>query len=318
MNFPFHKTTRNAPEPVAPGEFTSHTYESGSENRGYKLYVPTLRSARPRPLLMMLHGCKQNPDDFAAGTRMNELADVHGFLVAYPAQTSRANNASCWSWFKPLEQTRKGAEPSQLAGIVCAIAETHDVDMESVFVAGLSSGAAMAVILGETYPDIFAAVGAHSGLPRGAAHNVLSAFFAMQLGDPFGTMLRLGSAQTRAGSAACHGVPTIVFHGDSDRTVAVSNGEAIVQQALHSFPGGKHALLQQAVLPTVSTIGHDSTTTRYVDGAGRSRVENWAVHGGTHAWSGGSLEGSYTDPEGPDASAEMVRFFLGQHTRRVH
>jgi len=217
-----------------------------------------------------------------------------------------------------LEQERNGAEPSQLAGIVCAIAETHHVDMSSVFVAGLSAGAAMAVILGEAYPDIFAAVGAHSGLPRGAAHKVFSAFTAMRRGNPHGTRLRGGSAQKRAGGAACVGVPTIVFHGDSDRTVAVSNGEAIVQQALHSFPEGRHALLQQAVLPTESTIGHDATTTRYVDGAGRSRVENWAVHGGTHAWSGGSLEGSYTDPEGPDASAEMVRFFLGQRARRVH
>jgi poly(hydroxyalkanoate) depolymerase family esterase len=316
MNLPSHKTTRDVSEPVTLGEFTSHVHETGPGNRAYKLYVPALRSARPRPLLMMLHGCKQTPDDFAAGTRMNELADAHGFLVAYPAQTSGANNASCWSWFKPLEQTREGAEPSQLAGIVGAIAESHDVDMKSVFVAGLSSGAAMAVILGKTYPEIFTAVGAHSGLPLGAANNILSAFFAMQLGDPFGTTLRVDSAQARAGSAACLGVPTIVFHGDSDRTVAMSNGEAIFQQALQRFPEGKHALLQQAVLPSVSTIGHDSTTTRYVDEAGRSRVENWAVHGGTHAWSGGSSEGSYTDPEGPDASAEMVRFFLGQRARR--
>lgn len=316
MNLPSRKMTRNAPERVASGEFTSHAYESGSESRAYKLYVPARRSARPRTLLMMLHGCKQTPDDFAAGTRMNELANVHGFLVAYPAQTSVTNNASCWSWFKPLEQTREGAEPSQLAGVIGAIAETHDIDMNSVFVAGLSSGAAMAVILGKTYPDIFSAVGAHSGLPLGAANNVLSAFFAMQLGDPFGTTLRLGSPPTSADSADCHGVPTIVFHGDCDRTVAVSNGEAIVQQALHSFPEGSDALVQNAALRLVSTIGHDSTTTRYVDPAGRTRVENWAVHGGTHAWSGGSSEGSYTDPEGPDASTEMVRFFLGQRGRR--
>jgi poly(hydroxyalkanoate) depolymerase family esterase len=304
------KRMRNKPESVAPGEFTAHTYGCGAAIRAYKLYVPALHSARPRPLLMMLHGCKQNPDDFAAGTRMNELADLHGFLVAYPAQTSRTNIASCWSWFMPLEQEREGVEPSQLAGIVGAIAETHDIDMGSVFVAGLSAGAAMAVILGETYPEIFAAVGAHSGLPWGAAHNILSAFFAMQGSNPHGTKLRVGSAQARASSATWHGVPTIVFHGDGDRTVAVSNGEAIVQQALHSFPCGKHALQQQAVLPTISTIGHDSTTTRYVDGSGCSRVESWAVHGGTHAWSGGSSEGSYTDPEGPDASVEMVRFFL--------
>ncbi len=311
------KTTRNAPEPVASGEFTAHVYASGTANRGYKLYVPAPRSARPRPLLMMLHGCQQDPDDFAAGTRMNELADVHGFLVAYPAQTSRANSASCWSWFKPLEQEREGAEPSQLAGIVCAIAETHNVDMTRVFVAGLSAGAAMAVILGETYPDVFAAVGAHSGLPWGAAHNAWSAFSAMQRGNSQVTKLRMGSPQTRARSAPWHGIPTIVFHGDSDRTVVVSNGEAIVEQALHSFPGGTDALRQQAVLASVSTIGHDSSTTRYLDGAGRSRVESWAVHGGTHAWSGGSSEGSYTDPEGPDASAEMVRFFLEQRARRA-
>ena len=312
------KRTRNEPEPVAPGQFTEHTYECGAAIRAYKLYVPTLHSARPRPLLMMLHGCRQNPDDFAAGTRMNELADLHGFLVAYPAQTSRTNSASCWSWFRPLEQEREGVEPSQLAGIVGAIAQTHDIDMGSIFVAGLSAGAAMAVILGETYPEIFAAVGAHSGLPWGAAHNILSAFFAMQGSNPHETKLRVGSAQARARSATWHGVPTIVFHGDGDRTVAVSNGEAIVQQALHSFPGGgTDSLRQQTVLPTVSTIGHDSTTTRYVDGAGCSRVESWAVHGGTHAWSGGSSEGSYTDPDGPDASAEMVRFFLGQRARRV-
>ena len=246
---------------------------------------------------------------------MNELADVHGFLVAYPAQTSRDNYANCWKWFEPLEQERTGAEPSQLAGIVCAIAESHDVDMASVFVAGLSAGAAMAVILGETYPDIFAAVGAHSGLPWGAAHNVISAFSAMRRGNLHETKLRASSAKTRARSAAWHGVPTIVFHGDSDKTVAVSNGAAIVQQALHRFPGGSRALRQQEDAPAVSKIGHVHTTTRYLDEAGLTRVESWAVHGGTHAWSGGSSEGSYTDPEGPDASAEMVRFFLSQQAR---
>lgn len=197
------KRTRNEPEPVAPGEFTAHTYGRGAAIRAYKLYVPALHSARPRPLLMMLHGCQQNPDDFAAGTRMNELADVHGFLVAYPAQTSRSNSASCWTWFEALEQEREGVEPSQLAGIVGAIAETHDVDMGSVFVAGLSAGAAMAVILGETYPEIFAAVGAHSGLPWGAAHNVLSAFFAMQ--EAIRTERSFGWALPRRELAARHG-----------------------------------------------------------------------------------------------------------------
>ena len=318
MKIPFHTTTRHAPETAAPGEFTDHTYLSGAANRAYKLYVPALRSAQPRPLLMMLHGCKQTPDDFAAGTRMNELADVHGFLVAYPAQTSSANIASCWNWFKPLEQTRQGAEPSQLAGIVGEIAETYDVNMANVFVAGLSAGAAMAVILGETYPEIFAAVGAHSGLPLGAAHNGLSAFIAMKLGTPLGEQLRRGFAQMTASSLTGHGIPTIVYHGDSDSTVIPSNGQAIVQEALHSFPEGKRALQREAVLSTDSTTSAslDLTTTRYMDGAGRTRIENWEVHGGKHAWFGGSSEGSYTDPEGPDASAQMVRFFLGQQARR--
>jgi poly(hydroxyalkanoate) depolymerase family esterase len=311
-------TAHDTAEPVKPGAFTAHDSTSCAAHRAYKLYVPASGAQGPRPLLMMLHGCQQDPDDFAAGTRMNQWADVHGFLVAYPAQTARENGARCWSWFEPLEQERDGAEPSQIVGIVSDIAATYELDMASVFVAGLSAGAAMAVILGETYPEIFAAVGAHSGLPWGAAHSVSSAFSAMRRGNPQGTKLRAGSAQTRARSAAWHGVPTIVFHGDSDHTVAASNGEAIVEQALHSFPGGVRSLRQQAVSPTVSTIGHDATTTRYVDKAGRSRVESWAVHGGAHAWSGGSTEGSFTDPEGPDASAEMVRFFLGQQARRVN
>ena len=313
-------TTRDALEPTAPGTFTEYTYVAGGANRPYKLYVPAQLSAQPRPLLMMLHGCKQTPDDFAAGTRMNELADLHGFLVAYPAQTSASNTACCWNWFKPLEQTREGVEPSQLAGIVGAIAETHDVDMTSVFVAGLSAGAAMAVILGETYPDIFAAVGAHSGLPIGAANSQLSAFVAMKVGNPLRTQLSKGLAQITGSSGTGDGVPTIVFHGDSDATVTASNGEAIVQGALHSFSDGEGALQREAESPTDSTIpiSHDSTTTRYVDDAVHSRIESWAVHGGTHAWFAGSSTGSYTDPEGPDATAEMVRFFLGQQARLDH
>jgi poly(hydroxyalkanoate) depolymerase family esterase len=315
---PRNASAQQTAGPVAPGAFTAHDHASSAAHRAYKLYVPASRSKRPRPLLMMLHGCQQDPDDFAAGTRMNAWADRHGFLVAYPAQTARDNGARCWSWFEPLEQEREGSEASQLVGIVGDIAQTHALDRASVFVAGLSAGAAMAVILGEAYPDVFAAVGAHSGLPWGAADSMASALSAMRRGNPQGTKLRAGSAQARARSAAWHGVPTIVFHGDSDHTVAVSNGEAIVEQALHSFPGGARALQLQAVEPTVSATGHDSTTTRYVDKAGCSRVESWAVHGGAHAWSGGSSEGSFTDPDGPDASAEMVRFFLGQQARRVN
>jgi poly(hydroxyalkanoate) depolymerase family esterase len=162
------------------GQFLSLQHSNGAASRDYKLYVPASYHGEPVPLIVMLHGCKQNPDDFAAGTRMNELAEQHGFLVAYPAQARHANGANCWNWFKASEQNRGGEEVSLIAGIVSAVGRSHRIDEERVFVAGLSAGAAMAVILGAAYPEVFAAVAAHSGLPRGAAHDVPSAFAAMR------------------------------------------------------------------------------------------------------------------------------------------
>ncbi|MEO5695572.1 MAG: PHB depolymerase family esterase [Burkholderiaceae bacterium] len=296
--------------PVDPaqehGRFTSHTHAIGSASRAYKLYVPASYGEQPMPLILMLHGCKQNPDDFAAGTRMNELAEEHGFLVAYPAQTARDNGANCWNWFNRSEQTRDGEEPSLLAGIVEQIAASHRVDATRVYVAGLSAGASMAVILGVTHPEVFTAVGAHSGLPLGAAHDVPSAFAAMQ-------GMRAGlPGQTPATPVNRRAVPTIVFHGDADTTVTASNGGDIVAQAVDAFGNGSGTTLMKHVLPKTADAGRASTTTRYVDAAGQARVERWDVHGGSHAWFGGSSAGSYTDATGPDASAEMVRFFLEQ------
>ncbi len=286
------------------GRFTSHTLAIGSASRAYKLYVPASYREDPVPLILMLHGCKQNPDDFAAGTRMNELAEEHGFLVAYPAQSARANGANCWNWFNRAEQERDGEEPSLLAGIVDQIAASHRVDTTRVYVAGLSAGASMAVILGATHPEVFSAVGAHSGLPVGAAHDVPSAFAAMQ-----GRRAGL-PGQPSAMSANRRAVPTIVFHGDADMTVTASNGGDIVAQAVEAF--ADVSPLMKHVLPKATDDGRASTTTRFVDAEGQSRVERWDVHGGSHAWFGGSSAGSYTDSTGPDASAEMVRFFLEQ------
>jgi poly(hydroxyalkanoate) depolymerase family esterase len=286
--------------PEAPGashgRFVTRTYVGPGGSRAYKLYVPAAGAGRqPMPLIVMLHGCKQNPDDFAAGTGMNLLAEQHGFLVAYPEQTARANGANCWNWFNAADQARDGAEPAIIAGIAREIAAAEAVDKQRVFVAGLSAGAAMAVILGTTHADVFAAVGAHSGLPHGAAHDVASAFAAMHgRAKPVDTPLR---------------VPAIVFHGDQDRTVVASNGDAIVAQAIAG---------QREKLHKKTTNGRDAggkrehVRTVWADDAGRPRVEQWALHGGAHAWSGGSPAGSYTDALGPDASAEMVRFFLAQ------
>lgn len=289
-------------------QFSTRTYTGPAGSRAYKLYVPASLSKRPVPLVVMLHGCKQNPDDFAAGTRMNELAEHHGFLVAYPAQSAKANGSNCWNWFDPEDQVRARGEPAILTGIAREVSTLHAVDPQRIFVAGLSAGAAMAVILGATHPDVFAAVGAHSGLPWGAAHDVGSAFAVMSSGSSHASPWPPRRDRSQASPAS--GVPTIVFQGDHDRTVVAANGDAVVEQALARIVS-KGATPQQTTVATRATDslrGH--TTTTYSDASGRALVEHWVVHGGGHAWSGGSSNGSYTDAKGPDASAEMVRFFL--------
>ena len=291
------------------GQFLSFVYTSPIGSRAYKLYVPGAYRAKAMPLVVMLHGCKQDPDDFAAGTRFNEVAEEQGFLVAYPAQAPSANGSNCWNWFESHAQARAGAEPSIIAGIVGEIGEAYCVDERRVFVAGLSAGAAMAVVLGETYPDVFAAVGAHSGLPYGAAHNVASAFAAMHGGAKVATSVSaLSSASSRRATGASRGVATIVFHGDLDATVALKNGSAIVDQAVSNLERERGPLTRE--VQERMAHGRRCTRTTYLAGDGLAVVEQWTVHGGGHAWSGGSAAGSFTDLQGPDASREMIRFFL--------
>jgi poly(hydroxyalkanoate) depolymerase family esterase len=243
--------------------------------------------------VVMLHGCTQSPDDFAAGTRMNQLADAHGFLVAYPAQTARANGSKCWNWFRSGDQAHGRGEPALIAGIARQVASDYRIDPRRVFVAGLSAGAAMAVILGHAYPEVFAAVGAHSGLPFAAAHDVASAFTAMKAGPT-------GARSVHGGAAS---VPTIVFHGDADHTVAIGNGDGIIRDATANSVASP---AQTGVAPG----GRSYTRQVFTDAIGRPRAEYWRLQGAGHAWSGGSAQGTYTDPSGPDASAEMLRFFL--------
>ncbi|HEY2977347.1 MAG TPA: PHB depolymerase family esterase [Burkholderiaceae bacterium] len=291
------------------GQFLSFVHTGALGSRAYKLYVPGAYRAEPMPLVVMLHGCKQDPDDFAAGTRFNDVAEELGFLVAYPAQSAKANGSNCWNWFEPHAQTRAGAEPSIIAGIVGEIGTAYRVDERRVFVAGLSAGAAMAVVLGETYPDVFAAVGAHSGLPYGAAHDVASAFAAMHGNAqvPTGQSARDIASLDRAPKAA-RGVATIVFHGDRDATVAFKNGSAIADQAVSNLEHERGPLTRE--VQARMAHGRRCTRTIYLAGDGLPVVEQWAVHGGGHAWSGGSAAGSFTEPQGPDASREMMRFFL--------
>ena len=285
-----------------PGTFVEHAFVHSAGTRVYKLYVPSQhRVDAQMPLLLMLHGCTQSPDDFAAGTRMNMLAEQHGFLVAYPAQPANANGSKCWNWFRPGDQARAGGEPALLAALALDIAREYAVDSKRVYVAGLSAGAAMAVILGATYPDVFAAVGSHSGLPYRAAHDVPSAFAAM--GGRNVATAPIGAVPARRSGAV---TPLIVFQGDRDKTVAPGNADALVKQAI----GEAAVLTPDTHVSESEGAARGYTRSTYATARGDVVVEFWQIHGAGHAWSGGSADGTYTDPQGPDASAEMVRFFL--------
>jgi poly(hydroxyalkanoate) depolymerase family esterase len=260
-------------------------FSAAAGARPYRLFVPPGLPASPG-LIVMLHGCSQTPEDFAAGTRMNEVAGGKGFLVLYPEQVRSANVQRCWNWFNPADQQRDRGEPALIAGMTRAVMAEFNVDRRRVFVAGLSAGGAGAAIMGAAYPDLYAAIGVHSGLACGAAHDMASAFAAMQQGKP-GT-----------GSLT---IPTIIFHGDRDGTVNKLNADAVAA----GLAGLDTATVEHGQVP------HGLAYTRAVRrGARRGLLlEQWTVHGAGHAWSGGSSAGSFTEPKGPDASAEMLRFF---------
>ena len=299
-------------KPNATGTFQTFEFSNQFGTRSYKLYVPSQITNTPPAMMVMLHGCTQSADDFARGTQMNRLAESHGFLVVYPEQAGHANSSKCWNWFKAQDQMRDAGEPALIAGIVHDVAARHGVDGRRIFVAGLSSGAAMAVIMGETYPELFAGVGAHSGLPYGSAHDIPSAMAAMKGGRGRPSSLNgLLGTQPALRKGLVQAIPTIVFHGDRDHTVRQTNGSEIVRQANGAYlaRSGDVALLTRTQCDTASG-GRSYTREIHADGSGQAHIECWTLHGAGHAWSGGNASGSYTDGTGPDASAEIVRFFL--------
>ena len=285
------------------GAFSAHRFEGDAGVLHYKLFVPAGLASTPAPLLVMLHGCKQSPDDFARGTRMNARAKERGYVVAWPAQAPGKNPSKCWNWFRAEDQQRGRGEPALIAALTRHLVGAHGLDARRVYVAGLSAGGAMAAVLASTYPELYAAIGVHSGLPSGAAHDVPSAFAAMKQG---------AAARPRT-----HPVPAIVFHGDKDTTVDPCNGAAVVAQSVGAAtaarePGGPRATTVRGSVPG----GRRYTRTTFTNADGSVAAEQWLVHEAGHAWFGGDRAGSYTDPSGPDASELMLQFFQGLEVKQ--
>ena len=299
------------------GHFIQDEFVFAGATYLYRLYVPAVTptgdgTPTALPLVVLLHGCTQNALDFATGTAMNALADERGCLVLYPQQTAKGNAQLCWNWFEPGHQVAGRGEPGMIAALTRHIlgqpaghyqnaGQPQGVaDASRVYIAGLSAGGAMAAVVAGLYPDLFAALGVHSGLPSGAAHDMMSAFMAMGRGAP-GT------------SAAA--LPTIVFHGSADKTVHPVNGDSISHAAAAALDDAGVALVQSHDAPDVGQAsGKSVKRTRHSDAQGTPFVEQWRVAASPHAWSGGDAAGSYTDPDGPSASRAMLEFFL-QHRK---
>ena len=293
-----------AQQPAGQFDAFSHTGAAGA--RAYRLYVPTGGSGGPLPLVVMLHGGTQDAATFAVATGMNDLAERHQFLAAYPEQPPSANPGRYWNWFAPGHQHRDAGEPSLIAGITRQVADRHEVDPTRVYVAGFSAGGAMAAVMAAVYPDLYAAAGVHSGLPYAAARDVASAFAAMKHGPS-------GRAHSPASS-----VPLIVFHGDRDATVAHANAALLIDQVLAAQGPDRGPGITPTAVTSAGQVpgGRAYSRTSYQGPTGVTLAECWTIHQGGHDWSGGAPHGSYTDPRGPNASAEFIRFF-DEHPRQA-
>jgi len=295
-------------------QFTN--YSPGS--RPYFVYTPeNYHVGVAVPLVVMLHGCTQTATEFAFGTRMNQLADQYKFIVVYPQQTNIYNQNLCWNWFESSNQIRGNGEPAIIAGIIQTVEQNTSqwtIDIHRVYVAGFSAGAAMAVILGAIYPDIFAAIGVHSGLEYQAATSAIDSLKVMSLGGP--DPQQQGQAAFDAMGTTTRVIPTIVYQGSSDLVVHPINSDHVTQQwmrtdqiasnGIDKAEFGNPSHTENGQVPG----GHSFSVFKWDDSQGYELQEYWKIDGMGHAWSGGNPGNSYTDPSGPEASLAMIQFFM--------
>lgn len=296
------------------GKFLAREYASPLGRRRYLLFVPPGHDrGRPTPLVVLLHGCTQEAADFARGTRMNDEATRVGALVLYPEQPAEANEKRCWNWFGPAHQARDAGEPALIAGMTREVAADYGSDPNRTYIGGISAGAAMAVLTALAYPDLYAAVASHSGVGWRVADDLQSGLAAMQGGgvDPAAQ----ARSAVRAMGRRARAIPLIALHGTADSVVRPAATRGLVDQfaALHQLVAGagRSGNAIRRIDTTQAEMGGYPYVVRRLRGAeGSVAVEEWMIDGLGHAFSGGSPAGSWTDPRGPDAAREMLRFFL--------
>jgi poly(hydroxyalkanoate) depolymerase family esterase len=291
-----------APAP-AEGRFEWHEFGTGASGRRYKLYVPAAYDARrPAPLVVLLHGCTQDPDDLSRGTRMNELAERQGVIVAYPEQPARANPLKCWRWFDAAQQRPDGEEVAAIAGLTRDVMRTYRVDARRVHVAGISAGGAMALIVAASFPDLYASAASHSGVAVGAARSAEEALAVMRGGVADSVDL---AARLRAvAGPSMRAIPLLVLHGDADNVVNARNGRQTASQW-----GAAFGLTASGAAESSEVAGRRVERSVLSRGSGTPVVELHVVTGLAHAWSGGSKTGTYADEAGPSAAEAMLAFF---------
>jgi poly(hydroxyalkanoate) depolymerase family esterase len=292
---------------------------TGSGSRRFKLWIPrTLEKDSASPLLMLLHGCVHDAKGMAEISGMNDIADENRFLVVYPRQRRGANFLKCWNWFDPKHQARGAGEPGILAEVIEQVSRAYRVDRDRVYVAGVSAGGAMASILAATYPDLFAALAVFAGAEFKAAASRREGLAAMKRGGP--DAVRQGQLAFEAMRDGLAGkrrrrMPAIVFHGTADRLVSPANAEQVIAQwtqtnrCLAAEKGESGFTLTEKVSAGQIPGGHAYQKHVYLEADGRPLLEKWLVEGLGHAWSGSPQRSRYGDPQGPNTSREIWRFF---------